>query len=154
IGRIYDTLTIASLDEPFTQYGLLAETMEIAPDRTWEIFTLNPKARFADGTQVTAADVVFTFNALVQKGSPFWAYYYQDVTGVQALDKLRVKFTFKKGASRELPMIVGQISVLPKHYWEKHDFTKTTLDLPVGSGPYRIVEVKPGKRIVYERRKD
>lgn len=154
IGRIYDTLTIASLDEPFTQYGLLAETMEIAPDRSWEIFTLNPKARFSDGTQVTAADVVFTFNALVQKGSPFWAYYYQDVTGVKALDKLRVKFTFKQGASRELPMIVGQISVLPKHYWDKHDFTKTTLDVPIGSGPYKIVEVKPGKRIVYERRKD
>lgn len=152
LGRIYDTLTIASLDEPATQYGLLAEKMEVAPDRSWEIFTLNPKARFSDGVQVTAADVVFTFNTLVKKGSPFWAYYYQDVTGVKALDKLRVKFTFKKGASRELPLIVGQISVLPKHYWEKHDFTKTTLTPPVGSGPYKIVEVKPGKRIVYQRR--
>lgn len=154
IGRIYDTLTTASLDEPFTQYGLLAKSMEIAPDRSWKIFTLNEKARFADGVPVTAADVVFTFNALTKQGSPFWAYYYQDVLGVTALDKLRVKFTFRKGASRELPLIVGQMSILPKHYWEKRDFSKTTLEPPLGSGPYRITQVLPGKRIVYTRRTD
>lgn len=154
ITRIYDSLTTASLDEPFTQYGLLAKKIELAADRSWEIFTLNPKASFSDGVPVTAKDVVFTFNLLTTKGSPFWAFYYRDVESVKALDSQRIKFTFKKGASRELPLIVGQMAILPKHYWEKHDFTSTTLVPPIGSGPYKIVAVKPGKRIVYQRRKD
>lgn len=154
ITRIYDSLTTASLDEPFTQYALLAEKIQLADDRSWEIFTLNPKASFSDGVPVTAQDVVFTFHLLTTKGSPFWAFYYRDVKSVQALDRQRIKFTFKKGASRELPLIVGQMAILPKHYWEKHDFTSTTLVPPIGSGPYKIVAVKPGKRIVYQRRKD
>jgi microcin C transport system substrate-binding protein len=154
LSRTYDTLTVASLDEPFTQYGLLAERMDLAPDRSWEIFYLNPNARFSDNTPVTAEDVVYTFHLLITKGSPFWAFYYKDVTNVKAIGKLAVKFTFKKGASRELPLIIGQMAILPKHYWEKHDFTKTTLTPPIGSGPYKVAEVNPGKRIVYQRRKD
>lgn len=154
ITRIYDTLTIASLDEPFTQYGLIAEKMEIADDRSWEIFYLDPKATFADGKPITTEDVAFTFHTLVQQGSPFWGFYYKDVTQVDVLDKLRIKFSFKEGASRELPLIIGQMAILPKHYWQDRDFSKTSLDIPVGSGPYKIAEVKPGKRIVYERRDD
>lgn len=154
LTRIYDSLTTASLDEPFTQYGLLAKSMEIAPDRSWEIYTLRKNATFSDGAPVTAADVVFSFNILVNKGSPFWGYYYRDVTSVKALGKYRVKFTFKEGASRELPLIVGQMAIMPKHYWAHHDFTKTTLVPPIGSGPYVVASVEPGKRIVYKRRKD
>ncbi len=154
ISRIYDTLTIASLDEPFTQYGLIAKHIEIAPDRSWEIFTINPKARFSDGVPVTAEDVAFTFHLLVDKGSPFWAYYYHDVIKVEVLDRYRVKFYFRPGSSREVPLIVGQMSVMPKHYWKNRDFTNTTLVPPVGSGPYKIVSVKPGRSIEYKRRKD
>lgn len=154
ISLVYESLTSGSLDEPFTQYGLLAERIDIAPDRSSETFYLNPKARFSDGTQVTAADVVYSFRLLVDKGSPFWGFYYQDVEDVKALDKLSVKFTFVENASRELPLIIGQMPVMPKHYWLKHDFTSTSLEAPIGSGPYKIVEVEPGKRIVYQRRED
>lgn len=154
LSRIYDTLTTASLDEPFTQYGLIAEKIEIADDRSWEVFHLNPNAAFSDGKAVTAEDVEFTFYTLVQKGSPFWSFYYKDVTKVEVLDKHRIKFYFKEGASRELPLILGQMAILPKHYWQDKDFTKTSLNIPIGSGPYKITEVKAGKRIVYTRRDD
>lgn len=154
LSRIYDTLTVASLDEPFTQYGLLAESVELADDRSWEVFHLNPKATFSDGTKVSADDVAFTYHQLIDNGSPFWGFYYKDVTSVEVLDKRTVRFNFKPNASRELPLIIGQMAILPKHYWQHHKFNKTTLVPPVGSGPYRISEIKPGKRIVYQRRED
>jgi microcin C transport system substrate-binding protein len=151
---IWDTLTVRSLDEPFTEYGLLAESMEMPKDRSWIVFTLREQARFADGAPVTAADVVFTFNALVEKGAPFFAAYYGSVANVEALDKRRVKFTFSEQNNRELPLIIGQLPVLPAHVWKDRDFSRSSLDKPLGSGPYRVAEVKPGKRIVYQRRDD
>ncbi len=151
VGMIYDTLMAAAEDEPFSQYGLIAEKVELAADRTFVIFQLNPKARFHDGHPVTAADVVFTFNLLLEQGQPMYKRYYADVTGVEALDQRRVKFTFKDGNNAELPLIVGQLVVLPRHFWQDKEFNKAGLDLPLGSGPYRIKSFIPGKSVTYER---
>lgn len=154
LGLIYDTLAFQSQDEPFTEYGLLAEKIEKAPDNSYVRFYLRPQARFSDGTPVTAEDVVFTFETLVSKGDPMYRNYYADVDKVVAEDKLRVRFDFKHAGNRELPLILGQIAILPKHWWADRDFSKTGMEIPVGSGPYRIAKVDPGRSISYERVKD
>lgn len=150
IDHIYDSLTTASMDEPFTQYGLLAEKIEHDfNDSSWVTYYINPKARFSDGKPVTAQDVVFTFNTILKDGDPNLKQYYSQVKSVQALAPLKVKFTFKTRDVAELPLIVGQQQILPKHYWEKRTFFKTSLDIPVGSGPYKISRVDPGRSISY-----
>jgi microcin C transport system substrate-binding protein len=154
IGIIYDTLTRHSLDEPFTEYGLLASKIEVAPDHTWVRFYLRPEARFSDGQAVTAEDVVFSFETLMQHGEPQYKAYYADVAKVTAEDPLRVRFDFKHGNNRELPLILGQLAVLPKHWWANRDFNKGNLDTPVGSGPYKVGKLEPGRSIRYERVKD
>ncbi|MEE1920641.1 extracellular solute-binding protein [Pseudomonas sp. 148P] len=151
IELVYDTLARASLDEPFTEYGLLAKQIEKAPDNSWVRFYLRPEARFQDGQPVRAEDVVFTFNTLMKSGAPLFRGYYADVAEVVAEDPLRVLFKFKHGNNRELPLILGQIAVLPKHVWEGRDFAKGGLETPVGSGPYKVAEVKPGRSIRLER---
>lgn len=151
---LYDTLTVASKDEPFSQYGLLAERIDIAEDRSSVTYTLRKEATFADGQPVTAADVVFTFELLMAEGSPFYAFYYADVEQVKALDKHTVKFSLTPGDNRELALIVGQLPVLPKHFWQGKDFTRSGLTEPLGSGPYRIKNFAAGKRVAYERRED
>jgi microcin C transport system substrate-binding protein len=154
IGIIYDTLTRHSLDEPFTEYGLLAGKIEVAPDHTWVRFYLRPEARFSDGQAVTAEDVVFSFETLMQHGEPQYKAYYADVAKVTAEDPLRVRFDFKHGNNRELPLILGQLAVLPKHWWTNRDFNKGNLDIPLGSGPYKVGKLEPGRSIRYERVKD
>ncbi len=154
VGLIYDSLTYHSPDEPFTEYGLLAERIDKAPDNRYVRFILNPKARFHDGTPVTAEDVIFTFNILLEKGDPMYRHYYADVAQVVAEDKLRVRFDFKHQDNRELPLILGQIQVLPKHWWATRDFSKGDLEPPLGSGPYRIGKVAPGSAVTFERVKD
>ncbi|MDX1803172.1 MAG: extracellular solute-binding protein [Alcanivorax sp.] len=151
---VYDSLTIRSDDEPFTQYGLLAKSMDWPDDRSWIRFHLNPKARFSDGQPVTAEDVAWTFKTLTEKGAPFYSYYYNSVDHVDVNDAHTVTFHFKPGDNREQVLIIGQLPVLPKHYWKGKDFTKTGLDVPVGSGPYKVSKVETGKRIVYQRRTD
>ena len=153
-GYLYDTLTTASQDEPFTQYGLLAETIEVAADRTHVTYHLRPEARFADGSEVTAQDVVFSFELLTVKGSPFYAYYYADVERAEAIGKHRVRFHFRTNKNKELPLIVGQMPVLPRQYWQDRDFSKPSLDKPLGSGPYQVDSFQPGRRVVYQRRDD
>ncbi len=154
VGMIYDTLMASAEDEPFSQYGLLAERVELAADRTFVIFHINPGARFHDGHPVTAEDVVFTFNLFLEQGQPMYKRYYAEVTGVEALDQKRVKFTFKDGQNAELPLIVGQLVVLPRHFWQGKEFNQAGLDLPLGSGPYRIKNFVPGKSVTYERVSD
>lgn len=153
IGLLNDQLTMASNDEAFTRYGLIAESMEVPKDRSWVIFNLRKEARFHDGKSITADDVIFSFNILVEKGVPFYRFYYSHVAKVEKLGPLKVKFSFKPGENRELPLIIAELTVLPKHYWEKRDFTKPTLDPPVGSGPYRIEKFEAGRRITYVRDK-
>ncbi len=150
-GMIYDTLMAKSEDEPFSEYGLIAEKVAVAADRASVVFYINPKARFHDGHKITAADVVFTFNLLLQKGQPMYKRYYADVTGVEALDESRVKFTFKDGSNAELPLIVGQLVVLPRHFWLDKEFDHADLAVPLGNGAYRIKSFVAGKSITYER---
>ena len=154
IDLIYDTLARRSLDEPFTEYGLVAGRIEKAPDNSWVRFYLRPEARFHDGQPMRAEDVVFSFQTLMQSGSPLYRGYYADVADVVAEDPLRVLFKFKHSNNRELPLILGQLPVLPKHFWQGRDFTKGSLDIPLGSGPYKVAEVKAGRSIRYERVKD
>ena len=154
VGLIYDTLTTQSYDEPFSEYGLVAEKMEVPEDRSWIIFHLNPKARFHDGQTVTADDVVFSFNILREKGDPLYQKYWADVKNVEALDERRVKFDLGDKVNPELSLILGQIYVLPKHYWEGRDFTQPSLDIPLGGGAYKIKEFKAGRSITYERVND
>lgn len=154
LSLLYDTLTVASLDEPNTNYGLVAETIEKAPDSSWVRFYLRKQAKFNDGHPITAEDVVFSFNTLMQQGDPFYRQYYADVKAVTAEAKHQVLFTFKVKNNKELPMIVGQLPVLPKHWWQGKEFTATNLTPPVGSGPYRITQLKAGSTIRFERVKD
>ncbi len=154
IGLIYDTLTTNSLDEPFTVYGLLAEKIEKGPNNSWVRFHLRPQARFHDGEPVTADDVVFTFETLMSKGAPHYRGYYADVEKVVAESPRRVRFDFKHAGNRELPMILGQLPVLPKHWWEGREFTSGSLEIPLGSGPYRVEKVQAGRSIRYARVED
>ena len=154
LGIMYDSLMVSSADEPSSHYGLIARSIEYPTDRSFAIFHLDPRARFQDGTDITADDVVFSFNILMEKGSPVYRQYYAQVDTVEAIDDLTVRFNFKPGNNRELPMIVADLSIMPKHYWEGRDFSKTTFDAPVGSGAYKIQSMEAGRRITYERVKD
>ena len=151
VSRLFDTLTYHANDEAFTEYGLLAESIEVADDNSWVTFTLRPQARFHDGSPVTAEDVVFSFNTLKTKGHPFYRSYYANVQQAEQVGERKAKFTFSSGANRELPLILGQMPVLSKAYWNRHEFEKTTLTPPLGSGPYRVESVEPGRSISYRR---
>lgn len=150
-GLIYDTLLTSSSDEAFSEYGLLAERVEVPPDGSWVAFYLRPEARWHDGEPLTSDDVVFSFNLLTTEGHPFYSNYYGSVTAVEAIDEHTVKFTFEGQLNNELPLIVGQLPILPEHYWQDKDFTAPTLDAPLGSGPYRIADFDAGRSISYER---
>ena len=151
-GLIYDTLMKRAADEPFTLYPLLAESIRYPADRSWVSFTLNPKARWHDGRPVTVADVIFSMNLLRRQGRPFFRYYFRDIVRMERTGPRTVKFVFRNNRNRELPLIVaGDLSILPKHYWEKRNFTEFSLDPPLGSGPYRIGRVTPGRRIEFVR---
>nr|VFK68206.1 MAG: microcin C transport system substrate-binding protein [Candidatus Kentron sp. UNK]VFK72986.1 MAG: microcin C transport system substrate-binding protein [Candidatus Kentron sp. UNK] len=154
LGLLYDQLLVASADEPFTQYGLIAQCVQVPKDRSWVIFTLRPQARWHDGRPITVEDVIWTFETLTTRGHPSYRFYYASVAGVEKIGERRVKFTFKEPGNRELPLIVGQMSVLPKHYWQNRDFSRATLEPPLGSGPYRIASFDPGRRVVFQRVQD
>jgi microcin C transport system substrate-binding protein len=151
VDALFETLLTQSPDEADTAYGLLAQSIELPDDRSWVAFDLRPEARFQDGTPVTAEDVVFTFNILKTKGNPSYALYYADVAKVEAVAPLKVKFTFKTSTNRELPVILGQLPVLPEHYWKDKKFDETTLVPPVGSGPYKVDGFEVGRYVAYRR---
>ncbi len=148
---LFEPLTQSSLDEPFSQYGLLAKDIQVADDLLSVIFTINDKARFSDGTPVTPEDVKFTIETLKSaRAHPRYPYYYADIASAEVLDEHRVRFNFSK-VNRELPLIAGQISVLSKSFYEKNDFDGRTMVIPIGSGPYVIESVQQGKSITYKR---
>ena len=151
IGQLFETLLTDGKDEPFSEYGLIAESVDVAEDRGSATFVIRPQARFHDGGPIIAEDVLFSFETLKAKGSPFYRLYYANVAKAEKLGERQVKFTFAPGENRELPLIMGQMPVLSKKYWENRDFAATTLDAPVGSGPYRIERFEPGRFIVYRR---
>ena len=152
-GLLYESLMDQSADEPFTMYGVLAESIEVAPDHSWVAFNLRPDARWSDGQKVTADDVVWSFNTEVNKGWPYYKTYYNDVAKVEATGERRVMFTLRNKDNFELPLILAQLTILPKHYWdsENHNIGDTTLDPPIGSGPYKIGTISPGRSIEYVR---
>ena len=150
IGLLYESLTVGSSDEAFTEYGLLAKSIEWPDDRSWVTFTLRDEAKWHDGKKITSDDVVWTFNTLMEKGHPFYKYYYGDVSEVIKISENKVKFEFSTNTNKELVLIVGQLPVLPKHYWENKNFEETTLDVPIGSGPYKVKSFDAGRSITYE----
>ena len=151
IGLIYDPLIASNADEPSTEYGHLAHTIEIAGDRLSVAFELREEARWHDGRPVTAEDVVWTFDTLRTQGRPFYRAYWADVTEAVAEGPRRVVFRFRTNENRELAQILGQISILPKHWWEGRDFTRPITEPPLGSGPYRIARFEQNRTVVYER---
>ncbi len=155
-GSSIESLLVRSFDEPFTLYGLIAESLEWPEDRSWVIFTLRPEARWHDGEPITVDDVIWSFETLKAKGHPFYRFYYGSVASAEQVGERRVKFSFSETGNRELPLIVGELSILPKHYWEAEgrDFEKTTLEPPLASGPYRVTDFEAGRYIVTERVED
>ena len=154
---IYDSLMTNSMDEPSSEYGLIAEAMSYPPDYSSVTFRLRPQARWHDGEPITVEDVIWSLEVL-KKTHPFYNAYYRNIVSAEKTGDNEVTFTFDQTGNRELPQITGQLYVLPKHYWEgtdakgnKRDFAASTLEPPLGSGPYRIKEVKPGRSISYAR---
>lgn len=155
IGLTYDTLMVQSMDESFSLYGLVADRIEMPADRSWVAFHIHPKARFSDGSRITADDVIFSFETLRDKGLPTYRYYYNDVQKVSKTNDSRVVFAFKKNIqNRELPLILGELPVLSKKFWQGRDFSKTILTPPLSSGPYKIKSFEPGRSVTYERDKN
>ncbi len=151
LSNLYDTLLKESADEASTEYCHLAAAIEQPADRMGVSFELHPAARFHDGRPVTAEDVVWTFNTLRQGGRPFYRAYWADVAEVVAEGPRRVTFRFRTNENRELALILGQMPVLPKHWWESRDFARPLLEAPLGSGPYRLERFENGRSLVYRR---
>ena len=147
---IYDPLG----DEVAASYGLIAETVEYAEDRSWVVFNLRQQARFHDGTPITAYDVAFSYRTLLRAGHPSYRTSLQDIQRVDILNRHRIRFVFKRSDNPLQILRLGELPVLPQHYWKSRDFTATTYDPPLGSGPYRITAVAPGRRLVFNRVKD
>ncbi len=154
IGRLFDTLMVSSDDEAFSEYGLIAESMEIPDDRSSATFNLSKHARFHDGSKVTAEDVAFTFNQLKTKGHPFYRSYYGSVKEAKVHNPYRIQFIFDAPGNRELPLIIGQLPVLSKASFDNRPFDKTTLQPLVGSGPYKVKKLDAGRSITYIRNPD
>lgn len=155
LGFVFETMLARSWDEPFSLYGLLAESLEVPEDRGAAVFHLNPAARWHDGTPVTAADVLFSLEVQRAHGTPNRRQFYAKVASAAAPDDRTVRFAFAPGPDgrfdREMPLLMGLMPIHAKAWWAGRDFAATTLDPPLGSGPYRVKQAEAGRRIVYER---
>ncbi|WP_256808883.1 extracellular solute-binding protein [Pseudomonas siliginis] len=141
-------------DEPASSYGLIAQSVEYSEDRSWVVFNLRPEARFHDGAPITAYDVAFSYRTLLKDGHPLYRTALQEVLRVDILNKQRIRFVFKRSGNPLLILRLGELPVLPQHYWKDRDFKATTFEPPLGSGPYRITSVTPGRQLIFERVKD
>jgi len=153
-GMVFETLMTRSMDEPFSQYGWVAESVTVAPDKTWVSYKLRPEAKFHDGSPITPEDVIFSYETLRDKGHPTYRSYYKDVVNAEKTGKNDVRFTFRDGKNTELPMIVGELPILSKKSWKDKNFAATTLEKIMGSGPYEIESFTPGRSITFARIKD
>ncbi len=156
-GLLYDTLMEQSIDEASVSHPLVAEAFSYPDDYSSATYRLDPRARWHDGQPITVDDVIWSFNTLKEL-SPWYRRYYENVTEAVAAGEREVEFRFNQKGNRELPKILGDLAVLPKHWWEgvdakgnKRDITKTTLEPPLGSAAYRIESIKPGQEIVWSR---
>jgi microcin C transport system substrate-binding protein len=151
LQMLSDSLLTPSADEPDSSYLYMAESMEYPEDRSWVTFKIRKDATFSDGVPITAHDVIFTRDILIEKGHPFYKnVFFKDFENIEALDDHTVKFTFKEGANtRDLPQYAGGLAILPKHYWADRDFGKSGTDIPVGSGEYTITDFEPGLFVKY-----
>ncbi len=155
---VFETLTVSSLDEPFSSYGLIASDIDVSDDKLSVTFTIDPQARFSDNTPVTAEDVKYSLETLKSdKAHPFYQMYFQDIDNAEIIDSNRIRFNFKK-VNRELPLIAGQLPVLNKSFYEKNGFISSAdggeMLPPVASGPYIVDKINPGKTITYVRNKN
>jgi len=148
---VYEPLMQRSQDEPFTLYGLLAETVEWDDERSFIQYNINPAARWSDGEPVTADDVIFTMELFKEKGRPPYSTRLNRVEKMEKVGPLSVRFTFNDSSNREFPLILSLTPVLPKHATDAESFDQSTLEPGIGSGPYVVSEVKPGERITYTR---
>lgn len=147
-----ETLGFSPTDDPFTVYPLLAERFDLPEDKSYVGFILNPKAKFSDGTPVLADDVVFSFNAIMEKGSPIYKMYYADVDRVEKISEREVRFYFKEGSNnKELPMILTQFHIFSAKDWEGREFDKPTLQVPLGSGPYQVSDFQVNKYVALQK---
>src|SRR3970040_2596687 len=133
---------VTPLGEPFSQYGLVAESIEVPADRSWVAYTLRPEARFHDGSHMTVEDVIWTFETLKAKGQPFYRSYYAQVVKAEKVGDRKVKFSFGPGENRELSLILGQLPVLSTALLSEREFEKTLLEPPLGSAAYRVAAVE------------
>ncbi len=150
IAGLFESLMVSSMDEPESMYGLVAESASVAPDNGSVEFFLRKEARWWDGTAITPDDVVFSFYTLRDKGDPTYKIMYAPVAKVEKTGERSVKFTFTDNKNKELPLIVAQMPILSKAYYSKVDFEKTTLEAPMGSGPYKVESVDQGRFIIYK----
>ena len=150
LSQVHDSLLVQSFDEPFTMYGLIAETITVPEDRSWVIFKIRKQAKFHDGSQIKVEDIIWTLNTLKEKGHPFFKFYYGSVKEAKKISENEVKFIFQGETNLELPLIIGQMKILSKNYWE-NKFENVLLESPIGSGPYRVKSFKAGRTIEFER---
>jgi microcin C transport system substrate-binding protein len=151
VGHVWESLLTASADEVATGYCHLAQSIEVPADKTWVAFNLRPEAKFSDGTPVLAEDVAWTFRTLLEQGRPSIRVQFADVKDVVVEGPRRVRFNFSTTQNRELPLMVGGLPVLPKHFFDGRDFAKPLTDAPIGSGPYRITSFELGRSVTYTR---
>ena len=156
-GLLYDTLMEQSIDEPSVSHPLIADAYKFPDDYSSATYRIDPKARWHDGKPITVEDVVWSFQVL-KANSPMYNRYYENVTEAVALNDREVEFRFDQKGNRELPKIIGDLAILPKHWWEgvdasgkKRDITQPTLEPPLGSAAYKIESFKPGSEIVWSR---
>lgn len=151
MGRLYDSLLVGSADEVSGNYGLVAESLEVPEDKRWAIFNMRKEARWHDGVAMTAEDVAWTYETMKTKGHPYYQSYYGSVAKAEVLDSHKIKFHFSEGNNAELPIVIGSMAILPKHYYADKDFEASTMEPPLGSGPYKIEKVDAGRSITYQR---